>query len=95
MPKPACPKCQLFYTPKRNGYWWVEGMPLGHMTPPGVVADSLWKDYKIWCSDLWECRGCGAQVITGHDRLPLAEQHQLDFEHKKSLVSPQVRINDC
>ena len=52
--KPVCVKCRLFYRPKKNGAYFEEGMPT---TEVGV---KLWRSYKLWAGDLWQCRGCGS-----------------------------------
>jgi hypothetical protein len=59
MPKPACPKCQRFYRPKKNGYFFIESMPRGGgpdddlPTPSGTSRPDLWQPYKLWSADLW------------------------------------------
>lgn len=94
MPKPACLKCQRFYRPKKNGFMWVEGMPAENGAPPGTEAPDQWKPYKIWHSDLYECQGCGHQLITGHGRTPISEHYKTEeFAHYMPFV--EGTINDC
>ena len=43
--------------------------------------------YKLWDADLYVCDDCGAEVITGFGRAPLAEHWQPDyFELRDRLV---------
>lgn len=96
--KPACPKCQRFFRPKQNGYVFMEGMPNGTapgFTLPGTVAPQHWSPYKLWRGDLWECQGCGAEIISGVAHLPIAEHYQEHFAEAVKACPPQVQINDC
>lgn len=92
--KPACPKCQLFYHPKKNAYTFLEGMPEADARS-GKVDARLWHPYKLWHGDLWECRGCGAQVIVGVMGGPITEHYMPDFKDWLERMPPQVQINDC
>lgn len=40
----------------------------------GVVVEDVAD--RLWAADLWECQGCGAQVITGFSREPVAASWQ-------------------
>jgi len=93
MPKPACLKCQRFYRPKKNGFVWLESMPIENHAAPGTDYPEKWKPYKIWHSDLWECDGCGHELITGHSHNPIATQHEPKF--KDWLPHVKGTINDC
>ena len=96
--KPACPKCQRFFRPKLNGYFFLEGMPNGMApghTPSGTEAPEYWKPYKLWCGDLWECQGCGAEIIIGVVGGPIAEHYQSTFDQAVKAYPPEVQINDC
>jgi len=90
--KPACPKCRLFYTIKRTGYNWEEGMP---KSGDGKTVPYVWGSYKLWAGDLFECRGCGAQVIVGVPHRPIAEHYQAEYLDRVAEINPQVRIDDC
>ena len=93
MPKPVCVKCQRFYRPKKNGVLLTEMAPHEEGAPAGVEKPEAWHPYKIWHSDLWECRGCGHQIINGHGHVPVAENYQDEFaEHLR--LSDYV-VNDC
>lgn len=94
MPKPACVPCGRFFRPRRNGQRVVESMPKGGGAPAGNSRPDLWQPYKVWMADLWECEGCGAQIISGWGSGPIAEQHRDDFERQLS-VSFTITINDC
>lgn len=96
--KPICVPCQRFFRPKKNGYFFVEGMPIGgtHRPPPGKEAADLWKPYKLWVGDLWECLGCGANIVVGVGGGPLAEHFEFDFAAKvEKSGAGQLQVNDC
>ena len=93
MPKPACLKCQRFYRVKKNGFIWLEQMPLPNAAP-GIETPEAWKPYKIWASDLFECEGCGHQLISGHGIRPISEHYQTEaFAHNMQFI--EGTINDC
>lgn len=95
MPKPACVPCQRFFRPKRNGYYCTEMMP-EHGALPGTLEPHRWHPYKIWAADLYECEGCGAQIVVGWSGGPLAVQHEPNFlSQQKLLGADQLLINDC
>ena len=71
--KPACVKCQRFYRVKKNGFKFVEGMPIGSNVPPGTQAPEMWSPYKLWACDLWRCDGCGHELLSGYAQRPIAE----------------------
>ena len=94
MPKPACLKCQRFYRPKKNGFFWLEAAPIDpDRAVPGTEHPEQWRPYKIWNSDLWECEGCGHQLISGHGYNPVAIQHEPKFADW--LQEVKGTINDC
>lgn len=94
--KPACVPCQRFLRPKRNGYYFIEGMPAGNHRPASGVSEAdQWTPYKLWVGDLWQCEGCGAQIIAGVASSPLAEHYQPRFADAVKHYAPQVQINDC
>jgi hypothetical protein len=95
MPKPACPKCQRFFRPKTNGYAFIEGMPIQADAEPGTSQPELWKPYKLWVCDLWECEGCGAEILTGYGRGPVSEHYQPDFDSFVASFGATLQINDC
>ena len=98
--KPVCVPCQRFYRMKRSGYYFIEGMPRPHLPGtraiPGTSNPDGWTPYKVWCGDLWECQGCGAQIISGVGNGPVSEHYQDDFkEHVRKLNADQLQVNDC
>lgn len=96
MPKPVCPKCQRFYRPKRNGTAFIENMPIGNvLVPAGTEAPHLWKPYKLWMGDLWECLGCGNEIVVGHASSPIAEHYQSNFCAEVLRLKPTITVNDC
>ena len=94
MLRPVCIKCHRFFRPKQNGFAFIEGMRDSYETQPGIEHDAHWRDYRLWHGDLYECHGCGTQIITGIGREPLAEHYQEDFaDHVKSWRAT-FRVDD-
>jgi hypothetical protein len=93
MPKPACVKCKRFYRPKKNGARALEQMPTVDGAKPGTQDEDLWAPYKIWHADLWQCEGCGHELIVGYGRLPEYEHHHPEMD--LALLLPHHKINDC
>ncbi len=93
MPKPLCVSCQRFYRPKRNGTYVAEMMPSKPGALPGLMEPKLWVPYKVWVADLWECKGCGHELISGYAYQPTAEKHSPDFERWMAMTT--VVVNDC
>jgi hypothetical protein len=95
MPKPACLKCQRFYRPKHNGIFVEERMPSFSGAAAGTSQPNSWEPYKLWCADLWECEGCGHQLVSGYAREPVAEHYQQDYNSIVMKLGPIGHINDC
>ena len=101
MPKPVCLKCQRFYRMKKGGIGIIEGMPINsaYDAKPGTADPHLWTPYKIWQADLWECHGCGHELVAGFGQQPVMVQHHDGFmdhvlTYRKAFPNiPQ--INDC
>lgn len=87
MPNPICVKCKLFLKPKKSGVTVEEGRPLGD--------GSEWGPYKLWMADLWECRGCGFELVYGFGRRPVAEHYQPEYKFEVEREPPLLRVNDC
>lgn len=82
---PVCVKCGLFFHPKRNSTVVEEGMPVG----------GEWKPYKLWYTDLVQCRGCGTEICIGFGREPFAEHYQPSYNARKEEQPPYVFVKDC
>jgi hypothetical protein len=95
MAKPACVPCQRFFRPKKTGFAWIEGMPKIANAKPGTDQPEWWQPYKLWHSDMYECEGCGAQIIVGHASQPLANRHDPEFDRLVDSFGATVQINDC
>lgn len=94
--KPICVKCQRFYRAKKNGFYFIEGMPTTDEALPGTEAPHHWTPYKIWTGDLWECLGCGHELVSGVGRAPVGEHYQPDFSERVArLNADQLQVNDC
>ena len=77
MPRPVCVGCLAEMTPTKNG-------KLVHFRGGGGG------DYQIFSGDEWGCKGCGARVIVGFGRDPVAEQFSPEFEKWKSATAVVV-----
>lgn len=95
MPKPVCVSCQRFFRPKKNDFPWIEGMPKENNAPPGNSEPEKWKPYKLWLSDLWECNGCGMQIVVGHGREPVSEPYKHTWAAANEHYKPRLQVNDC
>jgi hypothetical protein len=93
--KPICVKCQRFYRPKTNGIYFIEGMPKGKEAPPGNKYPELWQPYKIWLGDLWECQGCGHELISGVGTNPISERYHEYWEEARETIKIHMQVNDC
>jgi hypothetical protein len=92
---PICVKCHVFLRPKKNGFYFLEGMPLGR-AKPGLVEADRWVPYKLWVGDLHECPQCGIQVIAGVPHNRIAEHYEVDFSALTTkLGAEQFQVNDC
>ncbi len=94
MLKPACVKCRRFYRPKKNGFPMIEGMPVVNGAEPGLAEPEAWQPYKLYQGDLWECRGCGAEIVVGCGT-PIAEHFQPTFEQTVESLGATLQVNDC
>jgi hypothetical protein len=95
--KPVCVPCQRFFRMKKSGFYFLEGMPVGPTrAEPGTSEPEKWRPYKIWAGDKWECHGCGAVILSGFGREPVAYQHEEEFtETAERLNATQFQVNDC
>ena len=88
--KPICVPCQRFYRPKRNGFAFIEGMPIGQDAPVGKRDPSAWWPYKLWNGDLWWCPDCGAEIIVGVGAHRVAEHYEPDFSEKVAIFGAEI-----
>jgi hypothetical protein len=98
MLKPICIPCQRFFRKKKSGFYFTEGMPANGQTRPqsGLAEPQNWKPYKIWSGDIWECKGCGAKIISSVGSQPVNEHYVENFELcRKQLGADQFQVNDC
>jgi hypothetical protein len=95
--RPVCVPCQRFFKAAKNGYYFIEAMPDGIRDPqPGTADPDHWTPYKLWVGDLYRCDGCGAEIVSGFGRAPIAEHYQADFaERVKAFGADQLQVNDC
>lgn len=90
MPRPICVPCGLFYRPKANDIVWEEGLPINKS---GNIVE--WEGYKLWAADLWRCKGCGHEMVTGHGSRPFSTHHEEGYSEYAAERPPVVRVNDC
>lgn len=102
--RPICTKCSRFLKPKKTGFYFIEGFPETvpacgaieeHTARPGLSEAQHWKPYKLWAGDLYECPGCGAQVISGAAAKPVAEHYEPDFADQVKSCNAKFQLNDC
>lgn len=91
---PICHPCQLFFRPKKTGFYFIEGMPQEDAVPGKAEAEK-WTPYKIWAGDLFECPECKSTIIVGVPRLPVIEHYQPEFEATKRQLDVTFQVNDC
>lgn len=96
--KPICVPCQRFFRPKKNDFFFTEMMPKAgtNYPPAGTAAPELWEPYKVWAGDLYECEGCGAQIVSGFGRAPLSEHYLPEFSAvRQRYGAEQLEVKDC
>ncbi len=84
--KPVCESCRVFFKCDKNSVAWIEGAP---------GSDGTWHPYRLWESDRWKCPGCGATILVGTGRVPVAERHEHGFDRTVALYCAEVTVNDC
>lgn len=86
----VCRPCGTFFKILKNSVGVEEGMPNG---------SGGWQPYKLWDADLYKCEGCGAEVIAGFAREPLAEHYQGSYEQEREHIAGRpyglTVVNDC
>lgn len=93
--RPICVNCHRFFTPQKNGFYFIEGMEKVNGALAGIQEPEKWDPYKIWSGDLWQCPGCGSEIIVGTGANALAHWHDDDFESMtKNLSADQFQVND-
>lgn len=96
--KPVCVKCHRFFRVKKNGFYFIEGMPgPGRPLPvPGLDEAHRWQPYKLWVGDLYAYEGCGAEILSGFGSGPIAEHYQPTFKAQVAGTgADQLQVNDC
>jgi len=56
-----------------------------------VTVEELTEDgepYKLWDADRWQCPGCGAEVIAGFGKGPIAESWQPTYAQQRTRLAP-------
>lgn len=86
MISPVCLPCRKMFGKKKNGVPLEEGMPR---------AGGEWGSYKLWMGDLWQCEGCGAEIVVGFGLAPVAEHYQANYPEMLARFGNPPRIDDC
>lgn len=76
---PICVKCEQFFRPKKNDFKFIESMSDG-------------QPYKLWAGDKWACEGCGAEIVVGVARYPIAEHFQPEFAQQVKTHKPELKV---
>ena len=56
-----------------------------------VTVEELMEDghsYKLWDADLYVCEDCGAEIIAGFGKAPLAEHWQPTYGDQRARLRP-------
>jgi len=63
----------------------------------GTGKVSEWRSYKLWNSDLLQCKGCETEIIWGHGRCEVSEHHQEGYQQWVESVQDRYygRVDDC
>lgn len=97
--KPVCVSCERFMRPKKNGFYFSEGMPHGSEIPwDGEIGKNSvgWSPYKIWVGDLWECPTCLTQIIIGVGPSRLSEHYEPEFTKiAERTGANKLLVKDC
>lgn len=71
----VCVQCNRQMRPKKNGFEFLE---MARMEYDGNPVP-----YKLWSGDLWECKGCGTEIVyTDVRQSPIAEHYQPGFTER-------------
>jgi hypothetical protein len=86
--------------PKKNGFYFTEGMPHSHPTEPHDnkvgKGSQGWSPYKVWVGDLWECPTCGSRIIVNVGSRPLSEHYQPGFTQLVTATGADwLLVKDC
>ena len=77
-----CAKCNIELRCKKNEVYVIEHASFG--------------PYKLWMADLWNCAGCGAEMVLGFGANPIREHFQPDFQgYIAELKDNDETIIDC
>jgi hypothetical protein len=71
----------------------LEQVPMATAAEPGTIDPTAWQPWRIWLADLYECRSCGMELITGFAPYPAAENFEDCFSEAVQHVTHTV--NDC
>lgn len=77
---PICVECRLFMTRVKNGV--------------SVLTHAETRPYQLFRADLFECPGCGGQVVTGFGSNPESEHFAPDFAERIERAEQLVKVYD-
>ncbi len=64
--RPVCPKCECELHPQENGV--------------GVLDMAGDREYEVYDADLWQCPGCGLQVVGGFGNRAISAHYMETFQ---------------
>lgn len=77
---PLCVKCQTHFRVAKTGIIVV------------VMFGDPPRPYELWCADMLQCPGCGAQIVSQYASAPFAvhseynfQEHLLSLEHRNHM----------
>lgn len=74
----ACANCGRFMQASKTGQVVEE-------------LDNQGGPYKVWVCDEFTCPDCGAKVVTGFGRSPIAEHYQREYASVRERAAYQLR----
>lgn len=93
--RPICVPCQRFFRIKKNDFCFIKADRVNGEVQPGNSEPEKWIPYQVWASDRFECEGCGAVILAGFGRAPIAENYQPGFvDIVTQLSADQFQVND-
>lgn len=71
--RPVCAACQLEMRPERIGV--------------GLLDMAAFGPYHLWDADLYECPGCGHQIVAGFGDNPISRHFEDDFTRMMGIYN--------
>lgn len=78
MPLSVCVRCEKEMKPEKNGIYVEEHTHLGG-------------PYRIWMAELYKCRSCNIEIVTGFGRIPIANHPEPNYAEEQKRVTHHIR----